>query len=79
MADLMVFAKGVTSGYLPLSGVMLTPRAVHEHVENCRGSVPAGFTHSGPPHRMRRRPAKPPDTEDHSPRSKERLRPAPTC
>jgi putrescine aminotransferase len=47
-ADLMVFAKGVTSGYLPLSGVMLT-RSVHETLKTVKGPFPHGFTYSGHP------------------------------
>jgi adenosylmethionine-8-amino-7-oxononanoate aminotransferase len=47
-ADLMVFAKGVTSGYLPLSGVMLT-RAVHEALKTVKGPFQHGFTYSGHP------------------------------
>jgi len=46
--DLMTFAKGVTSGYLPLSGVMLT-HAVHETLRELRGTFPHGFTYSGHP------------------------------
>ena len=44
--DLMVFAKGVTSGYLPLSGVMLTGE-VHEGLRELHGALPHGFTYSG--------------------------------
>ena len=47
-ADLMVFAKGVTSGYLPLSGVMLT-RSVHDTLKTVRGPFQHGFTYSGHP------------------------------
>jgi putrescine---pyruvate transaminase len=47
-ADLMVFAKGVTSGYLPLSGVMLT-RDVHETLKTAKGPFQHGFTYSGHP------------------------------
>jgi putrescine---pyruvate transaminase len=47
-ADLMIFAKGVTSGYLPLSGVMLT-RAVHETLKSVKGPFAHGFTYSGHP------------------------------
>jgi len=47
-ADLMVFAKGVTSGYLPLSGVMLT-REVHETLKSVKGPFAHGFTYSGHP------------------------------
>jgi len=47
-ADLMVFAKGVTSGYLPLSGVMLT-RSVHDTLKTAKGPFQHGFTYSGHP------------------------------
>jgi putrescine aminotransferase len=47
-ADLMIFAKGVTSGYLPLSGVMLT-RSVHETLMSLKGPFMHGFTYSGHP------------------------------
>jgi putrescine aminotransferase len=47
-ADLMVFAKGVTSGYLPLSGVMLT-HAVHQTLKAAKGPFQHGFTYSGHP------------------------------
>ena len=47
-ADLMVFAKGVTSGYLPLSGVMLT-RAIHDTLKTVKGPFQHGFTYSGHP------------------------------
>ncbi len=47
-ADLMIFAKGVTSGYLPLSGVMLT-RAVHDVLKSVKGAFMHGFTYSGHP------------------------------
>ncbi len=47
-ADLMIFAKGVTSGYLPLSGVMLT-RAVHDVLKSVKGMFAHGFTYSGHP------------------------------
>src|ERR1700730_17721094 len=47
-ADLMIFAKGVTSGYLPLSGVMLT-RAVHDTLKTVKGPFAHGFTYSGHP------------------------------
>jgi len=46
--DLMIFAKGVTSGYLPLSGVMLT-RSVHDVLRLLKGTLPHGFTYSGHP------------------------------
>lgn len=47
-ADLMIFAKGVTSGYLPLSGVMLT-QSVHETLKSVKGPFAHGFTYSGHP------------------------------
>jgi putrescine aminotransferase len=47
-ADLMIFAKGVTSGYLPLSGVMLT-RSVHDTLKAVKGPFAHGFTYSGHP------------------------------
>jgi len=46
--DLMIFAKGVTSGYLPLSGVMLTGE-VHRTLLTIHGFLPHGFTYSGHP------------------------------
>jgi putrescine aminotransferase len=46
--DLMIFAKGVTSGYLPLSGVMLT-RPVHDTLKSVKGPFAHGFTYSGHP------------------------------
>jgi putrescine---pyruvate transaminase len=44
--DLMVFAKGVTSGYLPLSGVLMT-QDVHDTLRELHGAFPHGFTYSG--------------------------------
>jgi putrescine aminotransferase len=46
--DLLLFAKGVTSGYLPLSGVMITP-AVHAGLKKLAGVLPHGITYSGHP------------------------------
>src|SRR4029077_14630396 len=46
--DMMIFAKGVTSGYLPLSGVMLT-RSVHDTLKSVKGPFAHGFTYSGHP------------------------------
>jgi putrescine aminotransferase len=46
--DLMIFAKGVTSGYLPLSGVMLT-RSVHDTLKLVKGAFAHAFTYSGHP------------------------------
>ncbi|MGH7763195.1 MAG: aspartate aminotransferase family protein [Candidatus Dormibacteraceae bacterium] len=47
-ADMMLFAKGITSGYLPLSGVMLT-RQVHDVLKSVKGPFQHGFTYSGHP------------------------------
>jgi putrescine aminotransferase len=47
-ADMMIFAKGVTSGYLPLSGVMLT-RSVHDTLKTLKGPLWHAFTYSGHP------------------------------
>ena len=44
--DLMTFAKGVTSGYLPLSGVILS-RAVCEELEEPGFLLRTGYTYSG--------------------------------
>jgi putrescine aminotransferase len=46
--DLMIFAKGITSGYLPLSGVMLT-RSVHDTLKSVKGVFAHAFTYSGHP------------------------------
>jgi len=46
--DMMVFAKGVTSGYVPLSGAMITS-AIHDQLKALKGVLPHGFTYSGHP------------------------------
>ncbi len=46
--DLMAFAKGVTSGYLPLGGVMVADRIVEVLVEQ-GGEFFHGYTYSGHP------------------------------
>jgi putrescine aminotransferase len=46
--DLMIFAKGITSGYLPLSGVMLA-RSVHDTLKLVKGAFAHAFTYSGHP------------------------------
>src|SRR5262249_12104300 len=46
--DLMVFARCVPSGSLPLSGVMMT-HAVHDTLRQLHGILPHGFTYSGHP------------------------------
>jgi len=47
-ADLMSFAKGVTSGYLPLGGVLVGDR-IAEVVGTSGGEFAHGFTYSGHP------------------------------
>jgi putrescine aminotransferase len=47
-ADLMPFAKGVTSGYLPLGGVMVGDRVAGPFIEQ-GGEFYHGFTYSGHP------------------------------
>jgi putrescine aminotransferase len=46
--DVLIFAKGVTSGYLPLSGVVLS-RQVHDGLQRLGGVLPHGITYSGHP------------------------------
>lgn len=46
--DLMTFAKGVTSGYMPLGGVMVGDRIAHVLIEQ-GGEFNHGFTYSGHP------------------------------
>jgi len=54
--DLMIFAKGVTSGYLPLSGVMMTEE-VHHTLQSLAPRPPPGGRRprAGPPGRRRAR------------------------
>ena len=46
--DLMTFAKGVTSGYIPVSGVIVS-RAVSEELEAPGEMLRTGYTYSGHP------------------------------
>ena len=46
--DLIAFAKGVTSGYVPLGGVLVGSRVAHTLVEK-GGDFNHGFTYSGHP------------------------------
>lgn len=46
--DLMTFAKGVSSGYLPLSGVIVGPD-VFEVLSGMEGIMRTGYTYSGHP------------------------------
>ena len=48
MPDMMTFAKGVTSGYLPLSGVIVS-RRVCENLEEPGFILRTGYTYSGHP------------------------------
>ncbi len=48
MPDMMTFAKGVTSGYLPLSGVIVS-RQVCENLEEPGFLLRTGYTYSGHP------------------------------
>lgn len=45
--DLMTFAKGVTSGYIPLGGVMVSDKVVNAILEH--GDFNHGYTYSGHP------------------------------
>jgi len=47
--DMLTFAKGVTSGYIPLGGVIISDRIHRELTENSSGVLPHGFTYSGHP------------------------------
>ncbi|OMP66244.1 aspartate aminotransferase family protein [Domibacillus epiphyticus] len=47
--DMMCFAKGVTSGYVPLGGVMLSERIHQEFTELSKGTLLHGYTYSGHP------------------------------
>ncbi|WP_429904207.1 aspartate aminotransferase family protein [Heyndrickxia sporothermodurans] len=45
--DLMLFAKGVTSGYIPLGGVMVTDTIHQELIDLSEGVLLHGYTYSG--------------------------------
>lgn len=47
--DMMTFAKGVTSGYIPLGGVVISERIHRELVEYSTQNFPHGYTYSGHP------------------------------
>lgn len=47
--DMMCFAKGVTSGYAQLGGVMLSERIHQELIELSEGTLLHGYTYSGHP------------------------------
>ncbi|MBB3129145.1 putrescine aminotransferase [Paenibacillus rhizosphaerae] len=49
VADLMTFAKGITSGYIPLGGVILNDRLHKELAELSTSVLPHGYTYSGHP------------------------------
>jgi putrescine aminotransferase len=46
--DMLIFAKGVTSGYLPLSGVIIS-REILTTLKQQKGAFAHGFTYSGHP------------------------------
>ena len=50
--DLMTFAKGVTSGYIPLGGVMVGERVAKVLIEQ-GGEFAHGYTYSGHPVALR--------------------------
>src|SRR5690625_3333354 len=47
--DMMTFAKGVTSGYFPLGGVILSDKIHDVLKEKSEGTLFHGFTYSGHP------------------------------
>ncbi|MDT3424964.1 putrescine aminotransferase [Paenibacillus forsythiae] len=47
--DMITFAKGVTSGYIPLGGVVISERIYRELVEHSNQNFAHGFTYSGHP------------------------------
>lgn len=47
--DLMTFAKGVTSGYSQLGGVILSDRIHNDFIELSEGTLMHGYTYSGHP------------------------------
>ncbi|MGM7722692.1 aminotransferase family protein [Metabacillus sp. Hm71] len=47
--DMMCFAKGVTSGYAPLGGVMLSKDIHQQFIELSTGTLLHGYTYSGHP------------------------------
>ncbi|MFC0335577.1 aspartate aminotransferase family protein [Paenibacillus sepulcri] len=49
VADLMTFAKGITSGYVPLGGVILNDGLHKELAELSTAVLPHGYTYSGHP------------------------------
>jgi len=49
LPDLMTFAKGITSGYVPLGGVILNDRLHKELAELSTAVLPHGYTYSGHP------------------------------
>lgn len=48
-ADIMTMAKGITSGYIPLGGVVLSEKLHQELIELSEGTFFHGFTYSGHP------------------------------
>ena len=58
--DIASFAKGITSGYVPLGGVGVTDE-IFEVLSRAGPDVHARLYLLRPPGRLRRRPAQPPD------------------
>ena len=77
--DLMTLAKGITSGYLPLSAVMVGDRVAKTLIEE-GGEFFHGFTYSGHPGGLRRGAGEHPHHRARRPdRARSATRPAPTC
>ncbi len=47
--DIITMAKGVTSGYAPLGGMIISERLHHEIIEKTEGNFWHGYTYSGHP------------------------------
>lgn len=47
--DMMCFAKGVTSGYAQLGGVVISERIHQDFIEHSKGTLLHGYTYSGHP------------------------------
>lgn len=47
--DIMTIAKGISSGYIPLGGVVISDKIHNELVKNSKGTLFHGFTYSGHP------------------------------
>lgn len=47
--DIMCIAKGISSGYIPLGGVVISTKVHEELIEHSEGTLFHGFTYSGHP------------------------------